>query len=111
MKMAVRFAAAVFCIVCGNVAGAGPQTIRSRVSVGPNIRVSTDSEKSHFEPMLASAGTKVLIASSNLTGGDNNGWITKAYISRDSGNTWFSVWFPELLTSENHNPSGDAIAG
>jgi hypothetical protein len=82
-----------------------------RIYVGPNIRVSMDSEKSHFEPMIASDGNGVLVASTNLTGGDNDEWITKAYVSRDNGNTWFSVWIPRMIASTAYGgtfASGDS---
>lgn len=76
-----------------------------RIYVAPNIRVSMDSEKSHFEPMIASAGNGLLVASANLTGGDNDSWITKAYVSRDNGNTWLSVWIPRMIASTAYGDS------
>ncbi|MGH7736389.1 MAG: sialidase family protein [Candidatus Tyrphobacter sp.] len=81
-----------------------------RIFVGPNVRVSADSEKSHFEPMIAASANGVLLASTNLTGGDDNAWVTKGYVSTDSGNTWYSVLFPRLLTSHPGDflVSGDA---
>lgn len=84
--------------------------IAPRIYVGPNIRVSADSEKSHFEPMVASAANNVLIAASNLTGGDDNAWITKGYVSRDGGSHWFSVWLPRLIGTDRDLPivSGDS---
>lgn len=81
-----------------------------QVAVASNVRVSTDSEKAHFEPMIASAGNGVLIASGNLTGGDDGAWITKPYVSRDNGNTWVSVWIPELISSDGA-PLSSIISG
>lgn len=103
----------VFAVVLGYSAASAIVYAQSerRIYVGPNIRVSRDSEKSHFEPMLASAGDGLLVASSNLTGGDDDAWITKAYVSRDNGDTWFSVWIPRMIASNAYGldfVSGDS---
>ena len=94
MRIAALSAVALALAAAGAVSAQSQQ----QITIGANVRVSSDSEKSHFEPMIASAGNGVFIASSNLTGGDNNAWITKPYISRDGGNTWFSVYIPESMS-------------
>jgi hypothetical protein len=106
----LRFGTAAF-VLASVIGGAVYAQIAQRIYVGPNVRVSLDSEKSHFEPMIASAGGGLLIASTNLTGGDNDTWITKAYVSRDNGGTWFSVWIPRLIASAAYGDdfaSGDS---
>jgi hypothetical protein len=107
---AVKAAGVVLAVALATFGGMSYAQNAYRIYVGPNVRVSLDSEKSHFEPMLASAPGGVLIASANLTGGDNAAWITKAYVSRDNGNTWFSVWFPRLIGSDSNDEfvSGDS---
>lgn len=84
-------------------------TAGAKIVVGPNVLVSRDGNFPHVELIVASNP----LDPKNLVGGAitptdvNGGWATKAYSSRNGGDSWGDIVFPEL----HSNGAGDPMVG
>jgi hypothetical protein len=84
----------------GTGAAGQPYPLKARIVAGPEVLVSRDEHFAHVETMLAVNPTdpRYLLASCSIRPEDKEGEIqsrTRAYVSRDAGNTWKASPLPE----------------